>query len=159
MGLDMYLIKRKKSKKIDNLWDFDKDLMYWRKANQIHRYFCTYGEEIEKDISYKISKEILEKLLEKCNNIMDIVITEEGKIKNGETLKNGEWEPILQDGITIVNKDEIAEILPTQDGFFFGSTEYDQWYLDDIRNTKKVLEEILKEVDFENEDCFYLASW
>ena len=162
MGLDMYLIKRKKSKKKNiDLWGFQDELIYWRKANQIHRYFCTYGEKIEDNVSYKITKEVLEELLKKCTKIIEIVRTEESKIKNWQTLnrETGNWEDILEDGLDIINKEEIAEILPTQDGFFFGSTEYNEYNLDDIKYTKEKLEQIIDTIDFENEDCYYLASW
>lgn len=162
MGLDMYLIKRKKDKKklTDNeLWNFDNELIYWRKANMVHNYLCSAGEEIEEERSYKISKEVLKVLLDKCNEVLDKVKLDAGKVKNGKQLKNGEWEDILEDGVLIVNQDEIGKILPTTSGFFFGSTEYDQYYLEDIKYTKEQLENIIDKIDYDNEDVYYLASW
>lgn len=162
MGLDMYLIKRKKEKKKltdDELWGFDNELIYWRKSNEVHNYLCSMGEKIEDERSYKISKEVLQVLLDKCNEILDKVIIEKGKVKNGQTFKNGKWEDILEDGEIIVNVDEISKILPTTSGFFFGSTEYDQYYLEDIKYTKERLENIINTIDFDNEDVYYLASW
>jgi hypothetical protein len=52
-----------------------------------------------------------------------------------------------------------AELLPPESGFFFGSTEIDEWYWNDIEHTIKMLEgllndEALKEYDFE-----YQSSW
>ena len=38
------------------------------------------------------------------------------------------------------------ELLPTTSGFFFGSTQYDDWYYDEVEYTKDVLEEILRNV-------------
>ena len=58
-----------------------------------------------------------------------------------------------------MNKEEIAEILPTCSGFFFGSTEYDSYYLDDIKYTKENIEEIIKTLNFDEYDLYYLASW
>lgn len=159
MGLDMYLIKRKKDIKSNDFWNFNHELIYWRKANQIHKYFCDNGEEIEEEVVYKLSKEILEDLLNKCDYILEIVKTKKGEIQNGMRWENGKWEPILQEGIEIINQDEIEEVLPTQEGFFFGSTNYDEFYLNDIKYTKDRLEEVLKEVNFENDDVYYLASW
>lgn len=46
------------------------------------------------------------------------------------------------------------ELLPTQEGFFFGSTEYDEWYFDDLENTVKQLENVNSEDEF-----IYQASW
>ena len=160
MGLDMYLIKKAKTEIKDmDLWDFEKELIYWRKANQIHKYFCDNGEEIEEQISYKISKEVLENLLNKCNEILDKTILKEGKIKNGKHLTDKGWEDILEDGKYIVNEEEIAHILPTTSGFFFGSTDYDEYYIKDIEYTKEHIEAIINTIDFDKDDCFYLASW
>ena len=158
MGLDMYLIKRKKTEKTD-LWEFGDEMIYWRKANQIHNYFCSQGEELEEQREYKISKLVLENLLDKCNQVLSIVKTEKGEIQNGSQYIDGEWKPIMEEGIIITNEDEVADILPRCDGFFFGSTDYNQWYLMDIEKTKKELEEILQSIDWENEEVYYLASW
>ena len=140
MGLDMYLIKRKKDLKGKDYWDFKEEEIYWRKANAIHKYFCDNGKEIEEEIIYKISKENLEGLLNKCNEVLEKAIIKEGKIKNGSRLVNGEWEPIMEEGKYIVNQEEISDILPTQEGFFFGSTDYDEYYLQDIEFTKEKME-------------------
>ena len=49
------------------------------------------------------------------------------------------------------------ELLPTQEGFFFGSTEYGSAYFDDLRDTVKICDECFKEPDG---TCFtYQASW
>ena len=156
----MYLIRRKKDLKKD-YWDFDKEEIYWRKANMVHKFFCDNGEEIEEQVIYKISKENLQELLDKCNEVLKKVILKEGKIQNGSTYnsKTGQWEPILEEGKYIENAEEIAEILPTMNGFFFGSTEYDEYYLEDIKYTKEKIENILDTIDFNEEECYYLASW
>lgn len=52
------------------------------------------------------------------------------------------------------HKKEAKEKLPTQDGFFFGSTEYDKYYFDDLEYTVNKL----KDCDF-NADYIYRASW
>lgn len=157
----MYLIKKKKDANKSDLWNFDNELIYWRKANQIHKFFCDKGEEIEEEISYKLKKEDLQELLDICNRILKEVITEPGKVKNGAqyNIEKQEWEPVLENGKVIVNKELCEELLPTQDGFFFGSTEYDEYYLEDIQQTKEKLEQIIDNIDYENEDVYYLASW
>lgn len=160
MGLDMYLIKRKKRIIKKDYWNFDKEEAYWRKANMVHKFFCDNGKEIQEQSIYKISKENLEELLNRCNRILDIVETKEGQVTNGYTLdKEGNWVPILEPGIVITNIDTISKILPTEDGFFFGSTEYNNFYLDDIKETKDKISKILDDFDFNNYNCYYLASW
>jgi hypothetical protein len=48
-------------------------------------------------------------------------------------------------------------LLPSASGFFFGGTEYDEWYFKDISNTIVYLTEILED---ELADEFeYNASW
>jgi len=49
------------------------------------------------------------------------------------------------------------ELLPTQSGFFFGGTEYDQWYVQGLDETINQIEPLLQE------ECqgefYYQASW
>lgn len=51
----------------------------------------------------------------------------------------------LIDDITKVLSDNslAKKLLPTEDGFFFGSTEYDDWYFDDLRDAKEQLTQLL----------------
>lgn len=53
------------------------------------------------------------------------------------------------------------ELLPTMDGFFFGSTAYDEYYFDDIRRVRSYVEdELLPEFDKLNDDeslCFEIS--
>ena len=162
----MYLIKKKKDKNntVDDLWGFKDELIYWRKANQVHKFFCDKGEEIEKQIAYKLKKEDLEELLDICNRILDEVKTEKGKVSNGysyEPNENGEFikKDNYIDGLVITNAEICEELLPTQSGFFFGSTDYDEYYLEKIEYTKEQLEQVIDEIDNDTEDIYYLASW
>jgi hypothetical protein len=54
---------------------------------------------------------------------------------------------------------ELAEeLLPTQSGFFFGSTEYDEWYFCDMVEILKEFSKLLKE--WEDDDiCYVYMSW
>ena len=51
-----------------------------------------------------------------------------------------------------------ATLLPPQSGFFFGSTDINDWYWDDLRHTAEGLERVLAEfpADWEFE---YHSSW
>ena len=51
-----------------------------------------------------------------------------------------------------------GELLPTESGFFFGSTEYNEWYWEDIDYTIKALSKLLKEDDGKG-DFYYHSSW
>ena len=65
----------------------------------------------------------------------------------------------MEDGEYIENPEVAAEYLPTQSGFFFGSTDYDQWYMEDIESTIEILTNVLKETDFDNQMVVYTSSW
>ena len=57
-------------------------------------------------------------------------------------------------------REELAEqLLPTREGFFFGGTDYDSYYFDDLKDTKKIIEDVLEETDWDNEEIIYQASW
>lgn len=50
-----------------------------------------------------------------------------------------------------------SAVLPTTDGFFFGGTEYDEWYFQDTQATVEMLEHALtlgNDLDF-----YYSSSW
>lgn len=138
---------------------------YWRKANQIHKWFVDNIQDGNDDCkSYYVSKEDLERLLELCKEVDKKAILVDGKIKNGESLQNGKWIPNYVDGKTIQNSEEISKLLPTEDGFFFGCTDYDEYYLQDIKYTIQMIETILKDEKVLNEqgiysDFEYSSSW
>lgn len=136
------------------------DVGYWRKANAIHRWFVENVQDGVDDCDYyEVSKEKLEELLEICTTIKDRCKMEKGYIKNGETLKDGMWCPIMEEGEYITNPEVAEELLPTTSGFFFGSTDYNQWYMDDIEDTIGILTKVLETTDFDIEMIAYCSSW
>ena len=52
-----------------------------------------------------------------------------------------------------------TSLLPTQSGFFFGSTEYDNDYKSDLKSTIKQLGNILDNPKFEGWGFYYRSSW
>ena len=99
---------------------------YWRKQNQIHRWFVENIQNGTDDCGeYYVSKAHLETLLELCE-----------KVKADNTLAD--------------------ELLPGASGFFFGGTEYDEWYFNGIDNTIEILKEALED---ENGEYLYSSSW
>lgn len=56
----------------------------------------------------------------------------------------------------IANNDLADEILPTVSGFFFGSTNYDEWYFEDV---SYVLEEISPILKGDCSDIKYMDWW
>ena len=54
----------------------------------------------------------------------------------------------------LADHDKAEELLPTQEGFFFGSYEYDEWYFQDLERTVELLKDVKPQDDF-----IYQASW
>lgn len=51
---------------------------------------------------------------------------------------------LIEDISKVISDHSLAEkVLPTEDGFFFGSTEYDDWYFDDLLDAKEQLTQLL----------------
>jgi len=57
----------------------------------------------------------------------------------------------------LVNRDE--DILKPVSGFFFGSTEKDEYYWQSITETRDRLSEILTNPSAVNWDFYYQSSW
>ena len=51
------------------------------------------------------------------------------------------------------------ELLPTQSGFFFGSTDYDEWYFEDVEDCKQQMEKLLSMYDEDTDVVFFIMSW
>ena len=67
---------------------------------------------------------------------------------------------LRDDCLTVLaNHDLAEEILPTQGGFFFGSTEYDEWYFKDLEDTVEIINKIMKETDWDKEEIYYYEWW
>lgn len=153
MGLDMYFTAKR------YLWDFgdsnDKSIasaiakqfpeigdkrvkqvevewMYWRKANAIHKWFV----------------DTLQDGVDECQ----------------ETYVDPKDLYSLRDICRQVLADNsLAEtMLPAQSGFFFGVTDYDEWYFKDVEDTLKFLDELLDKFEkgyLKGWDFYYQSSW
>lgn len=130
--LSPYIVKRGKYMVWESLFT---DVGYWRKANAIHRWFVENVQDGEDDCEmYVVEKEALETLLDVCKTVLN-------------AQHQDEFESIAM------------QWLPTQDGFFFGGTDYDNWYIADLEDTINIIEKVLAETDFDNEVITYQSSW
>lgn len=170
MGLDMYLTKEKYVTYLENdekgnlktvtdavisvtrtysdgtsdtvniktgAWDsglfLDIPIGYWRKANHIHKWFVdNCGDGVDECQQITVSYDDLLTLKEICETI---VKQEEG------------WEEYAK------------EKLPTTSGFFFGGTEYDQYYIDDCKYLINIVNELEKDEENSTQEYYYRASW
>lgn len=105
------------------------EAMYWRKANAIHKWFVKNCQDGVDD----------------CG---DYYVT----IEQLEQLRN-DCKTILDDHA------KAPDVLPTCEGFFFGSTEFDEWFWDDIKRTVEEINSLLKNPDLSRWDFYYHSSW
>lgn len=164
MGLDMYLTKktfiganyehRGVSGKIDltikdspvninfnRVSYISENVGYWRKANQIHNWFVYNVQNGEDDCrEYMVSRQDFENLLESVNLVLNAKGTpEESSI--------------------------IEENLAPVEGFFFGTTEINESYWEDLEITKQIVSDVLAEMDEDGKnpdswvDYYYTSSW
>lgn len=67
-------------------------------------------------------------------------------------------EDLIEDITKVLSDHSLAEkLLPTESGFFFGNTEYDDWYFDDLRDAKTQLTQLL--VKMSDGDTADFWSW
>lgn len=117
-----------------NMGKFEKtELAYFRKVNFLLPFFCY--EENCSDI--EIDKYQVEDLVNACQTILD-------------TLKTSGTQAATE----VAN-----EMLPTEGGFFFGSTEYDEWYFKDVEDVLNKFTTILDNTDWENETVYMHCWW
>ena len=133
------------------------EVAYWRKANAIHRWFVDNVQDGHDDCGeYRVSRDQLSQLRDDCQKVLAASTLIDAKITNGVRYENGNMVPMLEDGKAINDASVAKELLPTQAGFFFGSTDYDQYYYDDLVYTRDVLDKLLAEPGDEFE---YHSSW
>lgn len=94
--------------------DVKMEVAYWRKANAIHKYF------VDNLQGGKDECQTTEVSRSELQDLLDIC------------------NEVMED------RSKAEKLLPTQSGFFFGSTEYDEYYYDDIELTIKQLTSILE---------------
>jgi hypothetical protein len=154
MGLDMYLSAKKYLSKYFDAEDTGKinaindifgivgeedgdygaqevtfRIAYWRKANAIHQWFV---DNVQDGVDECQEACVPREKLEELMNLCKQIIAEP---KKGE------------------------ELLPTQGGFFFGSTEYDEYYIQDLQYTAERLNKILNDPALSKCNFYYQSSW
>ena len=65
----------------------------------------------------------------------------------------------LQSTLSALNFPNCHISFPTQEGFFFGSTEYDDLYWEDVRQLRAFVDKQLAEFDFDKHKIYFNAWW
>lgn len=179
MGLDMYLYRKTYVKNWEHMTEEEKtkitfegqrtkgidtskiteiieEVGYWRKANAIHQWFVDNVQDGEDDCKqYYVSEDKLRELLSLVDKVLKSTKLVDGNITNGYEFKDGKETPIIQKGKTMKDSSVAEDLLPVSEGFFFGGTDYDEYYYEDLKLTKEILENALKV----GGDFYYQSSW
>lgn len=85
---------------------------------------------------------------------------QKGVLLNGTTYdkEHPEGKPNFISGEVIADETVAEKLLPTQSGFFFGNTDYNEWYVDDLKQTKEIIEYVLNTTSPDSE-IYYSSSW
>jgi len=70
----------------------------------------------------------------------------------------GQLRDIITDLLKDKDVEKAKEILPTQNGVFFGSLEYDKYYWSDLEHTLIILDKV-DTLPREKLDLYYICSW
>ncbi len=188
MGLDMYATRRLHTKQwehqkpedryavnlarggkavsgieLNRISKIEEEVMYWRKANHIHGWFVANVQDGTDNCQpYYVSEEKLKELHAVCDKVL-----KHSKLVDGMVLMGTLWtpekpEPVEQrePGKVIGNPMVAQKLLPRTAGLFFGGQEYDEFYIEDVKETRDwaahMLGDIRKGVPG---DIYYESSW
>jgi hypothetical protein len=111
------------------------------------------------DYHHEVTEDKLEDLLKTCYAVLESIELVDGKLNCGKQYKDGEWETVWRDGKVIEDYSVAEKLLPTTCGFFFGGTDYNEWYVEEIKDTIEIVEKVLETTDFDKEMIYYVSSW
>ena len=111
------------------------EVAYWRKFNALHNWFvnkCADG--VDECQPIYVSEERMKELLETLHKVKEVY-----------------------DSNPPDKEEQLDDIFPTSSGFFFGGTEYDEYYIQEVNETIELIENLLEEEG--GDDYEYQASW
>ena len=165
MGLDMYLSARKHLEKInwktlqenhdmetsspEAVYPKFNDLMELTQLTDVAT--DIYGASVEVTCAYwrkanQIHKWFVDNIQDANDNCGEYYVSQEKLIELIALCKHA-----------LDTKD--PRVLPPQSGFFFGSTDIDEWYWKDLTNTINQLERVLSLEQVDNLSFYYHSSW
>ena len=146
MGLDMYLSARQ------YLWKHDDEISTQRK--KISELLGVDGVEAKSVIFEAM-------YWRKANAIHNWFVD---NVQDGDDdckenyVETEQLEQLLADCIQALETKD-SDVLPPTEGFFFGSTEVDEYYWADIAETKEKLSSLLNNEASKKWDFYYQSSW
>lgn len=141
---------------LKNVMYITEEAGYWRKANQIHQWFVDNVQNGEDDCgTYYVSTEKLKELRRLCREVLrSCKLVDSGETRKVYDLDKG--EEVEEKVMKIKDTSVAEELLPTQEGFFFGGTGYDEYYIQNLEDTIVIIDKALESPAAEFE---YHSSW
>jgi hypothetical protein len=165
MGLDMYLSARKHINKIE--WDkLDRENGISYSEATAPQWFDVVNAAgvatlVDKESIYGVDVSVNVAYWRKSNQIHNwfVINVQRGEDDCGEYyVSNNKIKELVNTcTLAITNKD--PNLLPPREGFFFGSTDVDEWYWKDIMDTINQLQPIIDRPDFDSLSFYYQSSW
>lgn len=182
MGLDMYLYKKtyvknwehtapeyrhkivvrkdgkiRKDIKPERISYIIEQVGYWRKFNALHGWLvqnCANGEDNCQEIY--VSKKMMDELLNILLKVKSLMDNSEKK-----TLTAKDWNDKDYEYEVYECEDEVRKLLSPTEGFFFGDSNIDEYYKEQVEYTIDLMKNLLKEIKQDDyfSTIFYQASW
>lgn len=147
----------------DKVYSIELHAMYWRKANHIHAWFVDNVQDGNDDGgTYPVSPNQLSDLLDRCSKVIEASNLVDERMDEETVDDEDDPKGIAEQSPRKVIEDATAarHYLPTRKGFFFGSTEYDERYLEDVVKTREWILHMFAERDKGAPgDIYYRSSW
>lgn len=141
MGLDQWITARAWVKKEERIMFFNTrlegldikevviDIIEWRKCNWFHGWFMSHAGHVFNEG---------ERIHVEKEHLENLITTINKVLKNKKLAK---------------------ELLPCQEGFFFGGQDYDEYYFGSLKGAKEILTTFLNKPIANDCDFEYHASW
>lgn len=143
-------------------------VLNWGHSPEKHEIIVKFNNEIRKDINSANIKYIIEEVgyWRKFNALHNWFVINCSDTGEDDCKDIYLFENNIKDLIKIlktIDKDnsKAEELLPTKSGFFFGGTEYDDFYFSEIKRTLKILTDLKKVIGKKTgyPQLIYHASW
>jgi hypothetical protein len=139
--------------KRNRICEITEEVAYWRTFNALHGWFvnhCGNGEDNCQEMHVDSSS--LEELLTTLKQVQEILNNSKLVTKTVNDWKGGSVEVEVYEC-----EEQVTELLEPTEGFFFGGTDIDEYYKEQVDETVEVLEELLSEDS--SGEYYYRASW
>ena len=165
MGLDMYLHAKKYVEKINWQALQNNDELSYDSPEAV---FPLWNDIVEtagmKDVAvdiYGVHVEVTCAYWRKANQIHAWFVNnvQQGNDDCGEYYVSHEKLKSLLDLVNKALAERDPNLLPPQAGFFFGGTDIDEWYWQDLKNTKAKLDRVFALPEMSKLSFYYTSSW